>query len=677
MTGTTIGRYELLEKLGEGGMGIVYRARDVLLNRSAAIKLLSSDGPLDDERKRRFLQEAQAASALNHPNIVTVYDVGLAEPQDFIAMEYVHGSTLDALLGPNGLPLNDTLSYAVQIADALAAAHAAGITHRDIKPGNIMVAETGHIKVLDFGLAKLADPVTRTPSEISRTIPMRQAPKTVEGTIVGTVAYMSPEQAEGKRVDHRADIFSFGCVLYEMLTGRRAFSGDSPVSTLASILQAEPDDISRHVPGVPRELNRILRRCLEKSPERRWQSMADVRMALEDVRQDLHSGLLNQPAAATAEVRPARISRWLAIAAVALLAAVAVPAVFLWRRGPSAPQERYAIRALTFDAGANVSPAISPDGKLIAYSSDRGGGEQADIWLQQVVGGEPVRLTSGLGLSHDPLFSPDGGRIVFRGGADGNGIYVTAALGGTPRKIAHGYWPCWSPDGSQISYVTLAGHIMIVPGSGGQPRQIVMKGGIVGRALWLPGGKAFLYYARRGAGQDAADDWYTIGIDGGQESAAGAAAWFKRTGMDLVRTESLTADGVLVFFGRRQSSNIYRVPFDFNRRRVTGPPVPVTAAPGLNYWPAASTDGRKIVFASAGRFNTNLWQIPVDHSNGLVSGESRRLTEGLEERTAPFPSRDGTHVVYKSGAGSPVEIRVRNLRTGEETRIAEASTATP
>jgi eukaryotic-like serine/threonine-protein kinase len=674
MTGTTIGRYELLEKLGEGGMGVVYRARDVLLNRSAAIKLLSSEAPLDEDRKRRFLQEAQAASALNHPNIITVYDAGLSGPQDFIAMEYVHGSTLDALLQPDGLPLKDALSYGIQIADALAAAHAAGITHRDIKPGNIMVADRGHVKVLDFGLAKLDDLVTRTPSEISRTIPMRQAQNTVQGTIVGTVAYMAPEQAEGKRVDHRSDIFAFGAVLYEMLTGHRAFSGDSAITTLAAIVHVEAEDVARQVKGVPREVNRVLRRCLEKSPDQRWQSMADVRIALEDVRQDLQSGVFDRPVSANTR-KAARISRWLAGAAVGIVA-LALAGIVMWRQTPaSGPPERYAIRGLTFDVGANVSPAISPDGKLIAYSSDRGGGEQADIWLQQIAGGDPVRLTNSMGLAHDPVFSPDGSRIAFRAGASGNGIYVTSALGGTSRRIGDGSWPHWAPDGNQISFVN-GNRIVIVPLSGGTQREITTKGNVNGRALWLPGGKYFLYYGVR-EGADRGNDWYTVSTAGGEELSAGAAGWFKNAGLELPRAESLTTEGVLVVSGSRDSANVYRVPFDFTARRVTGPPVAITVAPGLSFWPSSSADGRKIVFASAGRLNTNVWQIPVDHAKGVVSGQPRAVTEGLEERLAPDPSRDGIHVVYKSGAASPVDIRVRNLTSGQETKLAEVSAATP
>ena len=251
-----------------------------------------TDAGLDDDRKRRFLREAQVASSLNHPNIVTIYEISLDTPREFIAMEYVPGRPLDAVIGPAGLPFKDVLAYSIQIADALAAAHAVGIVHRDVKPANVLISDAGPAKVLDFGLAKLVERLPAVADDVTRTVAIGPSPRTMEGAIVGTVSYMSPEQAEGKPVDHRSDVFSFGAMLYEMLTGKRAFLGDSPVSTLAAILRAEAPDLPRHLPDIPPEFNRVLRRCLEKSPERRWQSMADVRAILEDLKQDLQSGPL-------------------------------------------------------------------------------------------------------------------------------------------------------------------------------------------------------------------------------------------------------------------------------------------------------------------------------------------------------------------------------------------------
>ena len=259
MIGQRLLHYEITGKLGEGGMGVVYKARDSHLKRFVALKVLPPEKVADAERKQRFVQEARSASALNHPNIVTVYDIGQTDGVDFIAMEYVEGKTLDELIGRKGLKLSEALKYAVQIADALARAHAAGIVHRDLKPGNVMVTAEGRVKVLDFGLAKLTgDGTTQT-----------EYPKTESGLIVGTVRYMSPEQAEGKKVDARSDIFSFGSLLYEMLTGRPAFRRDCPGLTLAAILHMEPPPLPDGIPG---ELEKVITRCLRKDPARRQQT---------------------------------------------------------------------------------------------------------------------------------------------------------------------------------------------------------------------------------------------------------------------------------------------------------------------------------------------------------------------------------------------------------------------
>jgi serine/threonine protein kinase len=235
MIGTTFAHYQVVEKLGEGGMGVVWKARDTHLDRFVALKVLPPEKVVDAERMRRFVQEAKAASALNHPNIVHVYDIAETDGVPFIAMEYVPGKTLDQLIGRKGMHVAEVLRYTVQIADALAKAHSAGIIHRDLKPSNIIVSDDGVVKVLDFGLAKLTEPATGDLGE-TRTV-RAEKPETEEGVIVGTVAYMSPEQAEGKKVDVRSDIFSFGSVLYEMFTGRRAFQGDSRLSTLSAILR--------------------------------------------------------------------------------------------------------------------------------------------------------------------------------------------------------------------------------------------------------------------------------------------------------------------------------------------------------------------------------------------------------------------------------------------------------
>ena len=296
MVGRKISHYQLIEKLGSGGMGDVYRAQDFRLNRTVAIKVLSESHSGDAERRARFQQEAQAASALNHPNIITIHDVLFEEGTEFIVMEYVTGKDLADLIPPGGLSVAEVLGYAVQMADALQAAHAAGIIHRDLKPANVMVTQTGLVKILDFGLAKLS----RGASSIDltdKTATLGASPITIEGSILGTVSYMSPEQAEGKVVDARSDIFSFGVVLYEMVTGRRAFTGDTTLSTLSSILRDEVRPVSESSAHVPPLLDQIIRQCLCKNPVARWQSMQEVRSVL--------SALQNRPASTMAPAAPA------------------------------------------------------------------------------------------------------------------------------------------------------------------------------------------------------------------------------------------------------------------------------------------------------------------------------------------------------------------------------------
>ncbi len=296
MVGRTVLHYQLLEKLGAGGMGEIFKAQDTRLNRYVAVKVLSATGGGGDvERRKRFTQEAQAASALNHPNIITIHDIISDGDTDYMVMEYVAGKTLVDLIPKGGLRAPQVLKYTVQMADALNAAHAAGIIHRDLKPGNIMVTDSGLVKVLDFGLAKLADrgPLSQMGEDTDdKTRTIANAPLTVEGSIIGTVSYMSPEQAQGKKVDTRSDIFSFGVVMYEMATGVRAFPGDSALSTLSAILRDEVKPLIEAAPEAPPQLDMVIQRCLRKNPDERWQTMKDVQMALAALKHESDSGML-------------------------------------------------------------------------------------------------------------------------------------------------------------------------------------------------------------------------------------------------------------------------------------------------------------------------------------------------------------------------------------------------
>src|SRR5208283_1238052 len=358
----TLGSYRIEAKIGSGGMGIVYRALDPRLGRKVAIKVLPSSAVANADRERRLIQEARAASALNHPNIVTIYEIDRCEQDgqstSFIAMEFVPGSTLAQLIGGKGLRLRYALKYAAQIADALSAAHAAGIIHRDLKPANVMVTPQGTVKILDFGLAKL-NTVTE-PDAYADTVVGAVGPPTEEGMVLGTVAYVSPEQAEGRPLDARSDIFSFGSVLYEMITGRQAFPGTSKLSSLSSVLTRDPQPVSQSIPGIPSELDKLIQRCLKKDPARRWQSMADVKVALEELIEQLDSGTV-------AEFKPLAGKRslqstigWLALGLLAGLALAIPIGTRISQRWFAASPPSF--HRLTFRRGDVTSAKFGPGG---------------------------------------------------------------------------------------------------------------------------------------------------------------------------------------------------------------------------------------------------------------------------------------------------------------------------
>ena len=417
-------------------MGVVYKARDTRLNRSVAIKVLPADKVSDPERKRRFIQEARAASALNHPNIITLYDIGSESGIDFIVMEYVAGKTLDQRIPRKGMRLNEALKLAIQIADALAKAHSAGIIHRDLKPTNVMVTEDGVVKVLDFGLAKLTELVATEGTTRTR------LSQTEEGMIVGTLSYMSPEQAEGKKVDARSDIFSFGALLYEMVSGQKAFEGDSKLSTLAAILNQEPKPISQLVADVPPDLEKIINRCLRKDPGRRFQHMGDVKVELEELKEDSGSSTL---AGTPPAVRPAR-RMWVGAGAALVVVAVAV-AVWLFRGSDIKPAAAPEVVPLTSYAGFERSPSFSPDGNQVAFSWNGEKQDNFDIYVKLIGSPTPVRLTTDPADDLSPAFSPDGRSIGFvRVSKEHATFIVIPAIGGPERIVAEVAVPeCTSP----------------------------------------------------------------------------------------------------------------------------------------------------------------------------------------------------------------------------------------
>ena len=445
-TGKTVSRYEVLAKIGEGGMGVVFRARDTRLDRDVALKLLVSDTAVDPRQRRRFLQEARAASALNHPNIIQVYDVDEHEGIDFIAMELVSGKTLDELIPSRGLQANEALSYGTQIAEALVAAHQAGFIHRDLKPGNVMVDEEGRLKLLDFGLAKRTE-ANETPLAADASV------LTLKGTILGTAAYMSPEQAEGRDLDARSDVFSFGVVMYEMLTGRSPFRRDSMISTMSAVIKEEPEPLT----GKGAELELLVKRCLRKNPDRRIQSATGLRAALLDAKKQSGSGQIT-----SAHRVPQRSRPWFARVAVALALVAALGALWLNRQLEPESQATLVAEPLTSYPGRETYPTFSPDGGRVAFSWQKVDGSR-HIYVK-LIGSESVqRLTNSPSRDFAPAWSPDGTQIAFlRDGTDNSTqLMLVSAIGGHVRTVAQ--WPteitvdswfapyiAWVPDGDWL-----------------------------------------------------------------------------------------------------------------------------------------------------------------------------------------------------------------------------------
>ncbi len=661
--GDKLGHYLIQQSLGAGGMGIVMEAVDQKLHRTVAIKILPP-GLIDEETRVRFLREAQVASALNHPNIVTVYEVGRESGIDFIVMERIAGRTLRQLIGAQGLPPRVVLSYSIQMADALAAAHEAGIVHRDLKPGNVMVTDRGLVKVLDFGLAKHSKGASENTAEMTLTKP---------GYAIGTVFYMSPEQAQGKDVDSRSDLFSFGSVVYEMLTGARPFESDTEIGTLAAVLERQPIPIGTRAPELPVPLQRLIAKCLEKKPRDRWQHMLDVRLLLEDLLKDLDS-----PAAAPVT---SKRSGWLLAVAALAAGAILTAAAFRFAGASKAPAAEPVYRMLTATNGLNDYPALSKDAGFIAFASDRGGENNLDIWLQQLGAREPIRLTSDPADETDPAFSPDGTRIAFRSEKDGGGIYVVPTLGGDPMLLASGGRnPRFSPDGRWIAYWTGRGEgsftagssrVFIVEAGGGQPRAVHPEMGMANYPSWSPRSDRLLVKGWKDV-QETRDYW-ALPIDGGAPVKSGGLARFRAQG--LIGIHEVGAEWPLQWVGPANSralfasalgdsSNVWAA--DLTAEGVfTSSARRVTIGPGRQAHPvwSAAADIERLAFSDQVE-NYDVWTIPADPEKGRPAGEMRRLTDSISTEWAPSITADGRSLLYITSASGGWGLVLKELEGG-------------
>jgi eukaryotic-like serine/threonine-protein kinase len=675
----TLSRYEILTPIGEGGMGVVYRAMDTRLGRPVALKLLRSAGPIDGETRKRLVHEARAASALNHPHIITIYDIELDQGADFIAMEYVTGRSLSHILTQSRLRIEESLTYAYQIADALAAAHAAGILHRDLKPANIMVTDKGSVKVLDFGLAKLtrsSEVKPATDGDTTDSMNFEAGVQTAEGTILGTAAYMSPEQAEGKPADARSDVFSFGTVLYEMITGRRAFNGGSNASTLAAVLTKEPDPPSKWNPRLPPDLEKTIIRCLRKNPDRRWQSMADLKVALQDLREEFDAPRTPESAAHSAAQRSTRaLHVGLGITTVGAL----ILGGWWVTHRPADLGDAPFLRKLTSDAGWTDYPAISPDGKILAFASDRSGDGNLDIWVQPVHDGAPVQLTHNPGDDIAPSVSADGSQIAFQSSRDGGGVYVIPTLGGEERLLAaRGYSPRFSPDGRWIAYGVAdqaGGKIYIAPATGGPATAVAANFYRVQSHVWSPDGRYLLFWAQqtRDAPPENNIDWYVAAVPGGSPVTTHARRRLVRDGFEAVHGLPFPSAWVgpgntILFHGHvGDSSNMWQIPIESETWQITAAPHRATFGTTDEAAASVTSDGRMVFISRT--MGADIWSLPIDGNHARPTGPLKRLTQDAADDYGPTLSDDGKTLVFRSRRAGRFGVILKNLETTADTPL--------
>ncbi len=640
--GSVVGHYHIVKSLGGGGMGAVYVANDTRLNRKVALKTLPARMANDPEWVRRFEREAQAIAALNHPNIVTIHSVEEADDVHFIILEYVGGKTLEKLIPDTGLSIDMFFDVAIPLADALAAAHKRSIAHRDLKPSNVMLSDEGQVKVLDFGIAKLVEGLV-TDDEAATSVGSEAL--TQEGKIVGTVAYMSPEQAEGKGADHRSDIFSLGIILYEMATGDRPFKGDTNLSILASIVKDQPTLIVERNVEMPRHLARIVKKALKKDLDRRYTSMVELRNDLIELKEEIDAGEVLVTGPVTGETVPLGAAAprssvlWKTAAMGAAGVAIAAIAWNLIGGGEDVAVEgpaNVSVQRLTSTSGEDFGGTISPDGKWFAFT--RRTDAATSVHLQSI-GSRTAILIHEDGAS--PAFSADGTRIAFSSpppGGSGSvassgfgGISIMGRLGDEVRRLTEfGFNPSWSPDGTRIvfGYEFVFSHpwnrealnyqLYVVDVATGSVSDLNIPDGV--QPAWSPNGHRIAYWGST-TGQR---DLYTVSVDQIGEAKG-----------DVVE-------------------------------------VAVTDDPAVDFSPAWSRDGNWLYWVSARSGSVAIWRVAIDEVTGVAHGEPQQITMGgLGEPGMLSISADGTRLLYTEsltqGSISVADFDVDTLTVSSET----------
>jgi serine/threonine protein kinase len=694
-----IGPYKTVCKLGEGGMGLVYLAHDDELDRAIAIKLLPQHLAGDEEQLARLRQEARTASSLNHPNIITIYEIGQHESSAFIAMEYIDGQTLRETMAGGPLPIRKTLQIASQIGDGLAAAHKRGLVHRDLKPENIMLTREGVVKILDFGLARSGASGDAGNSQ-RRTDP---------GTIVGTFGYMSPEQAKAGSVDYRSDQFSFGAILYEMLTGTRAFEGASAVETMFMVVRDEPVSLAQAAPHVPALLRWVVERCLAKEPDERYASTRDLARDLQHLRDHLSEAGVAPVREEKVEVVTAR-RRWPLVAGTAVVALLLGALLMSWLRRPAPPtitSEQY----LTY-SGNDFSPAVSPDGKLVAFSSRRDGRQR--IWLKQIEGGSEVALSEG---SDDfPRFSPDGASILYvHFLPDGtSSLYRIPVVGGEARRILEGATtgelspdgkqlafsrnevdasgrvtsvilaanasgtgahellrseivalshPRWSPDQKQIALIGASGRVaqtivILHPDTKvAQTLATPAKSGEISVPVWTADSRALIYVRAASVEAVVGSTAQIIRHDVASDTTQ-VIGWSSHNGT----LADVLADGRIILDVRSPRDNLREIALGGS---TTSPTERwLTRGNSSDRQPVYSPDGQLVLFSSNRSGNLDLWQM------NLAAGSVRKITDDAAEDWDPAFTPDGKKIVWSSGRTGNLEIWMANADGSEAHQVS-------
>ncbi len=665
--GTRIGPYEIVSRIGAGGMSEVYRAFDPRIRRDVAIKVLPPTLAKFNDRLHRFEQEARAVGALNHPNLLTIFDTGTSDGRPYIVTELLEGGTIRSLLRDNGtsvrVPIRKAVDYGIQIANGLAAAHERGIVHRDLKPENLFITRDGRVKILDFGIAKLRHAEDEAAMSDEDTMEQDTSP----GTVIGTVGYVSPEQVRGQRVDGRSDIFSLGTLLYEMVAGEHPFRGNSPADTMSAILREEPKDLTAVNPNVVPGLDRVIRHCLEKNPEQRFQSARDLAFQLD---------MLSSASGTEPTLRTKITDRWNR-PLVSLLGAVALLIAgfgggWLLRSSrlasPRAPLTRFT--QVTYEEGLEIQPASSPDGDTFVFT--RGGGNDADIYLQRVNGRNAINLTKRCALSDSqPAFSPDGTAIAYRSECDGGGIFIMGATGEAARKITTSCFnPAWSPDSKKLvcgaESVTFTptsrgqqrSELSIVDAETGQRKLLLAADGV--QPSWSPHGFRIAYWGLEG--ESAQRDIWTI-----DPNAADPSKTIKRVTNDLAVDWNpvWSPDGQYLYFGsdRGGAMNLWRVRIDEESGEPRGDVEPMTLPSRFSGHYSMGKHGTRMLYSSIDR-KESLRLVGFDPVTGATIGNPRPVLGGTFLVFSSAISPDGRFAAVTNRGGQE-DLFVVEIATGE------------